>query len=111
MAKDSMRNIPEVPGVYEISCQAGLCTVFIGRAIGKGGLRQRVGQRITNPKRFLSGYEKRITKQGCRLLFHYAQADTREQAKYWESALINEYKKLHGHLPPGNKQTPHMSSC
>ena len=110
--KDSVRNIPEDPGVYEISCQAGLCTVYIGRATGKSGLRQRLGGRVINPERYLSGHEKKLRKQGCRFMFRYAEAASRKEAICWESTLISEYKKHHGHLPHGNTQTPRPSvSC
>jgi len=110
--KDSLRNILERPGVYEISCQIASCIVYIGRATGKGGLRQRLEGRVLNPEKNLSGHEKKLRKQGCRLMFRYAEAGSRKEAMCWESALINEYKKHHGHLPHGNTQTPHPSvSC
>lgn len=110
--KESLPSIPEMLGVYEISCQEASCIVYIGSAAGRNGLRQRLGQRISNPERYLSGHEKKLRKQGCHLMFRCAEASSKEQAKSWESSLINEYKSHHGHLPHGNTQTPRPSvSC
>ncbi|MBA7618555.1 hypothetical protein ES703_25885 [subsurface metagenome] len=105
--KKNLIRIPKFSGVYEISCQAVLCIVYIGSATGHGGLRQRLGQRINNPKKNLSGYEKQLRKQGCDLMFSYVETGNAAQARYHEPAFINEYKTHHGHLPPGNKVTPH----
>jgi len=109
LERGSITGVPERPGVYEISCQAASCIVFIGSAAGRGGLRQRLGQRVNAPERNLSAYEKRLRKQGCRLMFRYAESDSGEQARDWESVWINKYKRHHGHLPPGNTVTPHRA--
>ena len=42
-------------------------------------------------------------------MFRYVETDNAAEAGYYESALINEYKTHHGHLPPGNKVTPHST--
>jgi len=106
LEKSYVANLPQSPGIYQVSCQATDCVVYIGSATGRGGLRQRLSQRVDNPKRYLSVYEKRLRQQNCRLMFRYAEATSRTQALDWETTEINEYRKHHGHLPPGNKMTP-----
>jgi hypothetical protein len=39
-------------------------------------------------------------------MFRYAVVASRAQALAWETAEINEYRKHHGHVPPGNKIIP-----
>ena len=102
LEKVYIQRLPEKPGVYQVGCQAK-CIVFIGRGIGRGGLKQRLGQRVNSPQRYLSAYEKSLRKQGCQLMFRYALADTKEEARKWRDKVMKEYKDYHGHLPPGNK--------
>jgi len=106
LSKSYVAKLPESPGIYQVSCQATDCVVYIGSATGRGGLRQRLSQRVDDPKRYLSAYEKRLRQQNCRLMFRYAVATSRTQALDWKAAEINEYRNHHGHLPPGNKVTP-----
>lgn len=106
LEKDYVAGLPQRPGVYQVSCQATSCVVYVGSATGRGGLKQRLSQRVDNPLRYLSVYEKRLREQGCRLMFRHAEASSGTQAIDWETAEINEYKSHHGHLPPGNRLTP-----
>ena len=99
--------VTKEPGVYQVRPVGALSEAYIGSATGKGGLRQRIGQRATDPLRYLSIFEKQLTQIGLDLEFRYAKADNIELARNWEVILINEYKTKHGgKLPPGNKQTP-----
>ena len=111
LERSSVRDLGQCPGVYQISCQATSCLVYVGSATGRAGLRQRLSQRVDDPQRYLSTYEKRLRKQGCCLMFRYSEAGSAAQAKDWEAVEIDEYRKLHGHLPPGNKVTPHKASA
>lgn len=106
LEKSYVADLPQSPGIYQVSCQATDCVVYIGSATGRGGLRQRLSQRVDNAKRYLSAYEKRLRQQNCRLMFRYAEAASRTQTLNWEAAEINEYRNHHGHLPSGNKMTP-----
>jgi hypothetical protein len=110
LEKNYISKVPHIPGIYQVSCQSTLCVVYIGSAIGRGGLKQRLSQRVDNPAKNLSLYEKSLRKQGCRLMFRYAEAGSKILAKDWETEEINQYKSQHGHLPPGNKQTPRSFS-
>lgn len=106
--QESTGHLPEKAGVYEIACQNICCTVYIGSAAGRYGLRQRLRQRSGDPQRFLSGHEKWLRKQGCRLMFRCAEVGDKNQAKISESQLIDNYIKDHGHLPHGNKRRPQV---
>ena len=104
------RSVPKTPGVYQIRKVGTLTIAYMGSAIGRGGLQQRIGQRVTNPSRYLSVYEKELVKTGLRLEFRYGTASSSQMALSWESQLLSEYKSDNrGRLPPGNKVTPHKS--
>ena len=109
--RDSIQNsVPPSFGVYQVCPIGATSAAYIGSATGRAGLQQRIGQRVSDPLRFLSGFEKQLTQIGFRLQFCYVEADTTELAKNWESQLIGDYKLRHnGKLPPGNKQTPRYS--
>jgi len=53
LEKSYVANLPQSPGIYQVSCQAMDCVVYVGSATGRGGLRQRLSQRVDNPKRVL----------------------------------------------------------
>jgi len=103
-------SVPKTPGVYQIRPIGASGPAYIGSATGKGGLKQRLKQRASNPKRNLSGFEKKLVQLGFQLEFCYAEADTVQCAKDRESQLLNRYRLSHnGQLPPGNKVTPRSS--
>ena len=106
LERNYVRGLPQCPGVYQVSCQATSCIVYIGSATGRGGLKQRLGQRVDDPARYLSVYEKCLREQNCRLMFRYAEAMSEAQAIDLETAEITEFRKHHGHLPPGNRVAP-----
>ena len=64
---------------------------YIGSATDRNELQQRIGQRVSNPQRYLSVFEKQLTQIGFQLQFCFAVADTVELAKYWESILSPYY--------------------
>lgn len=97
---------PQNPGVYQIRPLGASSAAYIGSATGIGGLRQRIGQRVSNPLKYLSGFEKQLSQIGLELEFCYAETAP-ELALTCESQLLSDYKSRHnGKLPPGNKQTP-----
>ena len=98
---------PQIPGVYQVRPVGASAAAYIGSATGRGGLRQRIGQRVSDPLRYLSVFEKQLVQIGLRLEFRRAVAHSPELAKTWESQLLSEYKLSHaGKLPPGNKVMP-----
>ena len=104
-------SVPLAPGVYQVRPVGASSAAYIGSATGKGGLRQRIGQRVSDPLRYLSVFEKQLVLIGLTLEFRCARAATPELAKAWESRLLSEYKLSHGgKLPPGNKVTPRKYS-
>ena len=109
--KESIKNlVPQTPGVYQIRPFGAESSAYIGSATGRGGLKQRIGQRVSNPLRYLSVFEKRLTQIGLQLEFCFSETNNADIAKDCESQLLNEYKmRRNGKLPPGNKQTPRYS--
>jgi len=102
--------VPQTPGVYEVRPNGTTSAAYIGSAIGKGGLRQRIGQRVSDPSRYLSVFEKQLVQIGLPLEFRFAAAEDAELARALESRLLNEYRFSHeGKLPPGNKRSPSKS--
>lgn len=109
--------VPTCIGVYR-SRVAGVSDrlVYIGRTIAKAGLAGRLSARAgsvehvlaqnENHKFQLAPAEKLIIARGGSLEVSYACANSREEALRWEAELINEYKSVHGAIPPGNTQTP-----
>lgn len=80
--------------------------VYIGKATGLRGLRQRIGQLI----RF--GYGKPVAHRGGRLLWHlsdvsqlrvYWSTCSRLRADAWETALIQQFRCVHGVRPFANR--------
>ena len=97
---------------------AGEELIYIGSAVGKSGLAQRLGQRAgsirdvwdrdENKKSYLAPAEKDVIAAGHILQVSFACASSREEAKRWEAELIAEYEAAHGRLPPGNTQRPRL---
>ena len=99
--------VPQKLGVYQIRPIAALSTAYIGSAIGKFELKQRISQRVSDPSRYLSVFEKQLSQIGLKLEFFFAITNTIEYAKYYEFMLLDSYKTLHENkLPPGNKNMP-----
>jgi hypothetical protein len=80
--------------------------VYIGKAAGVRGLRQRIGQLI----RF--GYGKSVGHRGGRLLWHLQDASelrvywatcAQVRADGWETALIRQFRQTHGVRPFANR--------
>lgn len=69
----------------------------IGSATGANGWRQRMGQRIGIPERYLSREEKRAIAEGLGLKIFGMPATSKADALYTEAVLINLLR------PPGNK--------
>jgi hypothetical protein len=101
--RDSIKHsVPRTSGVYQVRPIGAISVAYIGSATGQGGLKQRVGQRVSNPLRYLSVFEKQLIQIGFRLEFCYATTDTAELTKDCESQLLSDYKLKHnGKLPPG----------
>lgn len=100
-------NVPAKYGAYQIRPIGATHAAYIGSATGVGGLKQRIGQRVSNPLRYLSVFEKQLMQIGLKLEFRYVVVDSLELTLETESRLINDFKAEHNDkLPPGNKQTP-----
>ena len=103
---DSINRLPSTYRVYQIRPVGANSAAYIGSARGKNGLKGRVGQRVSDPQRYLSIFEKQLVQIGLSLEFCYATTETLKLAQYWEAELIHNYITNVGKLPPGNTQTP-----
>ena len=112
-----LRNIPDVPGVYEVRTDYEFgrlngvsCVVYIGSAArrGKPSLRKRLGGRITDPKNNLSGAEKLLQEAEHNLEFRFATAIDGNTEEYMEVQRLVHYERQHWELPPGNGVLPHV---
>jgi len=110
LSQQSLTNIPDVPGIYEIRSDYefgrlnGISrVVYIGSAArgGKPSLKKRLGGRITNPERNLSGAEKLLVRAGNGLEFRFAKTKDGETARQMEIHRLTDYVEKHWETPPG----------
>jgi len=101
--------IPDSPGVYQV-----LTNTAFGRLTGssrivsigsaKRSLRRRLaGERMKDPKRYLSRAEKWLLDAGHELWFRFALTEA-GAARAVETELFVEYETEHWELPPSNNK-------
>jgi len=99
-----------MPGIYEIRTDYefgrlnGVSqVVYIGSAArgSKPSLRKRIGERVTDPERNLSGAEKLLARAGHTLEFRFAKAKDGETARQMEIQRLTDYIGKHWEAPPG----------
>ena len=102
--------MPNSPGVYEIRTdytfgrlKGSSQTVNIGSAVN---LKNRLGSRLINPRRYWTLEEQRLMQKGHGFDFRYANAMTKEISINMENDALFEYFTEHWELPPGNRVFP-----
>ena len=101
--------IPNSPGVYQVLTKTAFGRlkgssriVSIGSA--KPSLRRRLaGERMKDPKRYLSRAEKWLLDAGHELWFRFAITEA-GAARTVETELFVEYEIEHWELPPSNNK-------
>ena len=104
-----VKSVPVSSGVYQIRPIGADSAGYIGSGTGKGGLKQRIGQRIYSPDRYLSPFEKKLVQIGLSLEFRFIETAAPQDAKQLEAVKIQQYAENHkGKLPPGNIVKPKL---
>ena len=101
--------IPNSPGVYQVLTKTAFGRlrgssriVSIGSA--RASLKKRLaGQRMRDPKRYLSRAEKWLLDAGHELWFRFALTEA-DAATAVETELFVEYETEHWELPPSNNK-------
>ena len=92
-----------------------MSVIYIGSAIGDGGIRGRLEQRVQDPQRYFDPASKQAWRSGLTVEASWAATTNKAEAKRYEAALLRTYRVEHDHLPGitidgkwirGNKQTP-----
>lgn len=110
LSQQSLPNIPDAPGIYEIRTDYefgrlnGVSqTVYIGSAArnSQPSLMRRLGGRIKDPRKNLSRTEKFLIRAGHTLEFRFATAKDGETARQMEIQLLMDYFEKHWEPPAG----------
>lgn len=90
--------IPQQPGVYIWVAQETLAVLYLGRAIGAGGLRTRLGREMGWKKaNDVTGHSRTVNAFTAEP--HYALTATADEAKQWERTLLHLHLHATGLVP------------
>ncbi len=113
LIKDSLRYIPDQPGVYEIRTnyefgrlKGKTNLVYVGRTDRGNSLKERLKGRIDKRKDILTKAEWFLLDNGHPLEFRFTVTKSKDEAKLMEAERLAEYDQQWWELPPGNSNLP-----